>query len=51
MQRHILLPFEIEPPVVEDSQRPRGGKGQTSKVQKSKGQKRFNAGRSSVVRH
>ena len=42
----ILLPLEIEPPIVQGSKGPRGGKWQTSK-----GQKRFNAGRPSVVRH
>src|SRR5271155_5829770 len=42
----ILLPWKIEPPIVQGSKGPRGGKWQTSK-----GQKRCNAGRPSVVRH
>src|ERR1700691_2752326 len=42
----IFLPLEIEPPIVQGSKGPRGGEWQTSK-----GQKRFNAGRPSVVQH
>jgi transposase-like protein len=36
LDRHILLPLKIEPPIVQRSKGPRGGKWQTSK-----GQKRF----------